>query len=208
MMKSMKVVTLALLLSGAASTLWPYATASAQAAAPQSLPRVVFTTTAGEIEVEVDSVRAQHTAANFLRYVDGGFYDNGRFHRTVTMANQPNNDVRIEVIQAGINPERRTGAFPSILLERTNATGIMHKDGTLSMARGGPDTARYDFFICIGDQPSLDFGGARNADGQGFAAFGKVLRGMDVVRKIQQSPAQAQNLTPAVQIVSAKRVPR
>jgi peptidyl-prolyl cis-trans isomerase A (cyclophilin A) len=174
--------------------------------AAQTLPRVLLQTDVGDIELEIDTVRAPRSGANFLRYVDGGFYNSGRFHRAVKMDNQPNNAVKIEVVQAGPDVARRGQGFGPIELERTNATGLLHKDGVLSMARAGPNTATADFFICIGDQPSLDFGGARNADGQGFAAFGKVLRGMDVVRKIQQAPVQAQNLTPPVRIVSAKRV--
>ena len=87
------------------------------------------------------------------------------------------------------------------------ATGLRHLDGTLSMARDGPDTATGDFFICIGDQPELDFGGRRHPDGQGFAAFGRVVRGMDVVRAIQAAPADAQHLTPPVRILSARILP-
>jgi peptidyl-prolyl cis-trans isomerase A (cyclophilin A) len=168
--------------------------------AARALPRVVIETELGEIEVEIDSARAPVTATNFLRYVDQRFYDGGRVHRTVTPANQPTNDVKIEVIQAGIDPARRGSGFPAIPLERTSVTGLSHTDGTVSMARSGPDTATSDFFICIGDQTSLDFGGKRNADGQGFAAFGRVVRGMDVVRKIQTSPAAAQRLTPPIAI--------
>jgi peptidyl-prolyl cis-trans isomerase A (cyclophilin A) len=170
----------------------------------QSLPRVLFTTSLGEIEMEIDTIRAPNTSKNFLRYVDAGAYNNGRFHRAVTMQNQPNNAVKIEVIQA--SRAMSTQSFGPIPLERTNVTGISHKDGVISMARSGPDTATSDFFICIGDQLSLDFGGARNADGQGFAAFGRVTRGMDVVKKIQASPVNAQNLTPPVMITSAARL--
>jgi len=93
-----------------------------------------------------------------------------------------------------------------IELERTSVTGLRHVDGTLSMARGGPDSATSSFFICIGDQPALDFGGHRNLDGQGFAAFGRVTRGMDVVKKIQASPAEAQRLTPPVIITRIVRI--
>jgi peptidyl-prolyl cis-trans isomerase A (cyclophilin A) len=75
----------------------------------------------------------------------------------------------------------------------------------ISMARSTPDSAVSDFFICIGDQPSLDFGGARNADGQGFAAFGRVIRGMDAVRAIQAAPAEGQKLVPPIRIVSVRR---
>jgi peptidyl-prolyl cis-trans isomerase A (cyclophilin A) len=164
--------------------------------------RVLLATEMGDIEVEVDLGRAPVTAANFLRYVEGGFYNGGRFHRAVKLNpdNQPQNTVKIEVIQAGINPERAQDSFPPIPLERTSTTGILHKDGVLSMARREPDTARSDFSIMIGDQPALDFGGARNPDGQGFAAFGRVVRGMEVVRRIHQAPLDAQRLTPPVVI--------
>jgi peptidyl-prolyl cis-trans isomerase A (cyclophilin A) len=85
------------------------------------------------------------------------------------------------------------------------STGLKHKDGTMLMARDGPDTATSDFFICIGDRPELDFGGKRNPDGQGFAAFGQVVRGMDVVRKIETSPADGQMLVPPVKVVRVVR---
>jgi peptidyl-prolyl cis-trans isomerase A (cyclophilin A) len=170
------------------------------------LPHVVIQTELGDIEIEVDTVRAPVTSANFLKYVDGRHFDGGTFHRTVKMDNQPDNQIKIEVIQAGVNPDRTKEGFPPIPLERTNKTGILHKDGTVSMARGGADTATSGFFICINDQPSLDFGGMRNPDGQGFAAFGRVLRGMDVVRKIQQAPnTDAQKLTPPVKIIAVAR---
>ncbi len=171
----------------------------------QELPHVIMQTDLGEIEIEIDTVRAPITTANFLRYVDAGYYTPGRFHRTVTPDNQPNNEVRIEVIQGGMERGRGLTAFPPIPLERTNVTGLTHRDGTISVARAGPDSGRSEFFICIGDQPELDFGGKRNADGQGFAAFGQVVRGMDVVRRIQASPADAQRLTPPVTILSVHR---
>jgi peptidyl-prolyl cis-trans isomerase A (cyclophilin A) len=159
----------------------------------------------GDIELELDAVHAPVTTANFLRYVDAQFYDGGQFHRTVKPDNQPDNKVRIEVIQAGVNPVREKDSWPPIPLERTNQTGLSHRDGTVSMARDGPDTATADFFICIGDQPELDFGGKRNPDGQGFAAFGRVIRGMDVVKKIQAAPAVEQKLTPPIAMVKARR---
>ncbi len=148
-----------------------------------------FDTALGAFEVELDTVRAPITVENFLRYVDGGFYDGGRVHRSARLETQAARPVKIEVIQAGIDPARNGDAFPAIPLERTSATGILHKDGVISMARSSPDTATSDFFICIGDQPSLDFGGARNPDGQGFAAFGRVVSGMDVVRSIHKASA-------------------
>lgn len=179
----------------------------AAAAAPvraQGLPRVVIQTELGDIEVEVDSVHAPVTAGNFLRYVDLGMYRFARFHRTVTEANQPNNKVKIAVIQAGLD-SLRVQDFPPIPLERTKATGLAHKDGTISMARAGPETATSDFFICLGDQKELDFGGKRNPDGQGFAAFGRVVLGMDVVAKIHRAPANGQSLEPPVRITNIVR---
>jgi peptidyl-prolyl cis-trans isomerase A (cyclophilin A) len=121
--------------------------------------------------------------------------------------------VKIEVIQAGVNPELAKSGFPSIPLERTSVTGILHKDGVVSMARGEPDSATSGWFICVNDQPSLDFGGKRNPDGQGFGAFGRVVSGMDVVRKIQMAPsstdrttnAEAQRLTPPIKILKVAR---
>jgi peptidyl-prolyl cis-trans isomerase A (cyclophilin A) len=172
-----------------------------------ALPRVLVQTTMGEIEIEVDTVRAPISGGHFLKQVDAGLYTGGRFHRTVKMDNQPKDTVKIEVIQAGIDPARDKEATATIALERTSVTGLRHVDGTVSTPRLAPDSARGGFFICINDQPSLDFGGNRNPDGQGFGAFGRVVRGMDVVRKIQMAPnTDAQNLTPSIAIVSAKRL--
>jgi len=170
------------------------------------LVRVRFDTALGPFEVELDPARAPVTVANFLKYVDGGFYDGGRGHRSARIETQTTRPVKIEVIQAGINPARQSDALPAIPLERTSVTGILHKDGAISMARSGPDTVTSDFFICIGDQPSLDFGGARNPDGQGFAAFGRVVSGMDVVQAIHRAPAEGENLTPPVRLFAARRV--
>lgn len=170
-----------------------------------------ITTEMGEIEAALDSARAPVTVTNFLRYLDQGQYNGGVFHRTVTLDNQPNNAVRIEVIQGAINPAFADttyppqSGYPPIPLERTTATGLKHTDGAISMARLGPDTATSGFFICIGDQPELDFGGKRNPDGQGFAAFGQIIRGMDVVRKIQMAPRQEQRLTPPITITKVER---
>jgi len=168
----------------------------------QSPVRVRVQTELGDIVMEIDAKRAPNTAANFLRYLNAGHYDGGTFHRTVKMNNQPDSPVKIEVIQAGVNPDRAKEGFPPILLERTSVTGLRHTDGVISMARGQADSATSGWFICINDQPSLDYGGARNPDGQGFAAFGRVVQGMEVVRKIQQAPnTDAQRLTPPIKIL-------
>jgi len=176
---------------------------SAAGSAAAGNPRVMIRTEKGDIEVEIDLVRAPVTAANFLRYVDAGLYDGSTFHRTVTLANQLNDLVRIEVIQGGQLSAGKE--FPPIAHETTARTGLRHVDGAISMARDKPGTAASSFFICINDQPELDFGGRRNPDGQGFAAFGRVVRGMDVVRAIQARPARAQQLAPPVKIISVRR---
>ena len=172
---------------------------------------VVISTEFGDIEAVLDSARAPVTVTNFLKYVDDGQYNGGVFHRTVTLDNQPGNRVKIEVIQGAINPAYSDDSYPPksgyppIELERTDKTGLKHKDGTISMARSDPNTATSGIFICIGDQPELDFGGERNADGQGFAAFGQVTKGMEVVKKIQLAPREEQRLTPPVKILKVER---
>ena len=169
-------------------------------------PHVVIETSMGRIVLELDAKAAPLTVRNFLHYVEQRMYNNGRFFRTVTPTNQPDDKVRIQVIQIEANPARSDELLPPIPLERTNATGLRHLDGTLSMARSEPDTAQDSFSICIGDQPELDFGGKRNPDGQGFAAFGRVIQGMELVRKIQASAAEGQQLRPPVLIQRAVRL--
>jgi peptidyl-prolyl cis-trans isomerase A (cyclophilin A) len=178
------------------------AAAGGQTSAPA---RIVIETTLGSIEVELDRARAPRTVANFLRYVDEGAFDRTTFYRTVTPGNQPDTLVKIDVIQGGVDGARPV--HDPIALERTSVTGLRHRDGTISMARNGPDTATAEFFICVGDQPALDFGGRRNPDGQGFAAFGQVTAGLDVVRRIHKSPATAQRLTPPIAIMAIRRAP-
>jgi peptidyl-prolyl cis-trans isomerase A (cyclophilin A) len=168
--------------------------------------QVSIRTDAGDFNIELYPDKAPKTVANFLKYVDGKFYEGGRFHRTVTPDNQPENTVKIQVVQAGIDPAKEKEEFAAIKLERTRDTGLSHRDGVISMARDGPDTATSDFFICVGDQPELDFGGKRNPDGQGFAAFGRVVKGMDVVKKIQKSKAVGQDLRPPVTIKEVRRI--
>lgn len=147
--------------------------------------KVKLETTMGDIHIDLYADKAPVTVENFLRYIDNGLMNEGAFYRVVHMKNQEQNEIKIEVIQGGISGNSDIATFPPISLERTSETGLKHLDGTISMARGAPDTAGSEFFICINDQPSLDFGGMRNPDGQGFAAFGLVTKGMDVVRAIQ-----------------------
>jgi peptidyl-prolyl cis-trans isomerase A (cyclophilin A) len=164
----------------------------------------IIKTSLGDITIELYPKKAPITVANFLKYVDAHLYDNTSFFRSVTLNNQPNNEVKIEVIQGG--EVDSTKVFAPIPIERTTKTGLSHKNGVVSMARDAPDTATCSFFICINDQPSLDFGGNRNKDGQGFAAFGKVSKGMEVVKKIQLlAPNNDQYLKPTVSILTIIR---
>jgi peptidyl-prolyl cis-trans isomerase A (cyclophilin A) len=140
----------------------------------------------GKFTLGLDAERAPITTQNFLAYVEGGHLDGTLAYRVVTLANQaPERDPKIEVVQMGRDPhDDQPQIFPPVAHEPTNVTGIPHKHLTVSMARLAPGTATSEFFICIGDQPELDFGGRRNPDGQGFAAFGKVVEGEDTVLKL------------------------
>jgi len=161
-------------------------------------------TAAGDIRIEVNLEKAPLSAANFLRYVDAGLYDGSTFFRVLTPNNQPDNEFKIEAIQGGDVAEEK--CFPPIAHETTKITGLLHLDGAVSMARAEPGTASCNFFICIGDQPELDCGGRRNPDGQGFAVFGRVVAGMDVVKKIQALEQEKQYLKKPSTILSIRRL--
>ncbi len=174
---------------------------------------VILETELGEIEVSVDVENAPVSAGDFLAYVDQGLYEGAAFYRTV-MPDNDNGSPVISVIQGGVvDPDR---GLPPVRHETTEETGLRHRDGTISLARSDPGTGGgAAFFICLGDQPSLDHGGMRNPDGQGFAAFGQVTRGMDVVRAVHQREAAGESdsdytagqiLTDPVRIRSARRV--
>lgn len=185
-----------------------------------ALVRVRVETALGDIDMALDAEHAPISTANFLKYVDGGFYEGGRFHRATrpetynpVLPNRP----PMRVIQAGIKPGAQPGIAP-IPLERSSATGIRHTKGAVSMARGGPDTATSDFFIVLEDDPTLDFGWKRFDDGQGAAAFGHVTRGFEIAQKINAQPTAlrqatadnpltlTQNLTPTITIIKACRI--
>ena len=182
------------------------------AVAEDATVRTIMSTDLGDVEIDIYVDKAPISAENFLQLVDGGHLDGGTFYRVVSYENDKGSP-KIEVIQGGLNVEE--GPFPPIEHETTEQTGILHTDGVISMARGDVGTASTEFFIVIGDQPGLDYGEVRNPDEQGFAAFGKVVSGMDVVRAIKESPAdgpsdsdytKGQILTEAVAIMSVKRV--
>ncbi len=173
--------------------------------------RVTMATSQGDLEIDLYMDKAPITVGNFLKLAEGEYLDGGSFYRVVTYEND-NGNPKIEVIQGGRGEEE--SPFAPIDHESTQQIGILHKDGVISMARGDVGTASSEFFICLGDQPGLDHGNARNPDEQGFAAFGQVVSGMDVVRGINASPAdgpsdsdytKGQILTEPVEIISVRR---
>ena len=173
--------------------------------------RVVIDTALGPIGVLLEPGRAPISAGDFLKYVDRGLYAGGAFYRTVRPDDDPK-PIKIEVVQGGLTDDSKY--LDPIAHEPTSLTGLRHRGGTLSIARDevGTGTAGA-FFICIGDQPELDFGGKRNPDGQGFAAFGHVTSGMELIRKIgalkTQGPPGSSGgelIASPVRIVRARRV--
>ncbi|MDP3444170.1 MAG: peptidylprolyl isomerase [Ignavibacteria bacterium] len=170
----------------------------------QEALKALISTEKGIITIELYPEKAPLTVANFLRYLESGLYNGSDFFRVCTPENEAERDIKIEVIQAADLPEDKL--FPTIPLETTQQTGLKHENGSLSMARGVPVSAQSSFFICINEQPELDFGGKRNPDGQGFAVFGKVIEGMDVVLAIQSGENENQILKQAIKIESIKKL--
>ncbi len=166
--------------------------------------KCLIKTSLGNITIELYPKEAPITVNNFLHYVDNRLYDSSSFFRVCNLLNEVDRKVKIEVIQGGNVAENKQAK--AILLETTEKTKLLHTNGTLSMARDAPNTATCEFFICINDQPELDYGGKRNPDGQGFAAFGKVIKGMEVVKKIQNEKDEEQYLIRRVVIYTIKRL--
>ena len=166
---------------------------------------VVMKTDFGKIHIKLFTEKAPVTCQNFLKYVDENRYEGFHFYRSVNMENQPNDKIKIEVIQGGLGFGSHSLELPSIKHETTNITRLNHLDGTVSMARLKPGTASSEIFICINDQPELDYGGKRNPDGQGFAAFGRVILGMEIIKHIHELPEEEQLLIKSVKVNSIKR---
>jgi peptidyl-prolyl cis-trans isomerase A (cyclophilin A) len=171
-------------------------------------PTVKIETNFGDIIVELYPEKAPKTVAAFLLYVDSCYYKDGSFYRVLKAEDQPSSSFRSDLIQGGIwqTKNKMQIKLPGIPHETTKQTGILHKDGTISMARLVPGTASSEFFIVIGDQPAYDYGGDANSDGQGFAAFGKVIEGMDVVKDIHQQPDNETNFTAPIVIKDIVRL--
>ncbi len=174
------------------------------------LPRVAIVTSAGRIVVEADTRAAPVSANNFLRYVDQRKLDGTNFYRVVKVAD------KFGFVQFGSNGDGKR-SLPPIRHEPTSTTGLKHLDGTLSTARLAPGTARGEFTVSVGDQPSFDADPARAGDNQGYAAFGRIVEGMDVVLRIFDAPVSPDKTvrgafkgevpTAPVTILTARRLP-
>ena len=173
-----------------------------------STPHILIQTTHGEIEIELYPLQAPKTVAAFLSYIDSGYYKNSSFYRVLNEENQPSNAAKTELIQGGIwqTKNKIASSLKGIPNETTKQTKILHTDGVISLARLEPGTASSEFFICIGKQPGLDYGGENIADGQGYAAFGRVVKGMETVRKIYRQNEVDQYFDPPVAIFNIIRL--
>jgi peptidyl-prolyl cis-trans isomerase A (cyclophilin A) len=171
-------------------------------------PHILIKTQAGDIELELYPGKAPITVKAFLTYVDSGFYRNSSFYRVLNDDNQSSDAPKSELIQGGIwkSNYKKAVSQPGIPHESTRQTHILHTDGVISLARTAPGTAGTEFFICVGNQPGFDYGGDNNPDGQGYAAFGKVVKGLDIIRNIYSSPENNQSFTPRVPIFDIVRL--
>ena len=171
-------------------------------------PHIEIRTRIGNIEVVLYPDKAPQTVRAILSYIDSGFYKDASFYRVLNMNNQPSDAPKAELIQGGLWNKKgaRRDQIPGISHESTRETGILHTDGVVSLARQEPGTANTEFFICVGDQPGFDYGGENNPDGQGYAAFGKVTKGLDIVRRIYDMPEEEQYFDPAVPIYNIVRL--
>lgn len=188
--------------------LWIVSTiAACKSPEKNGLPHVIIETGYGDIEIELYTEKAPLTSNAFLRYIDSGYYDQSNFYRVLNMYNQPSNAPKAFLIQGGIwkSNNELAQSLPGIPHESTKQTGILHKEGTISMARNEPGSAGPEFFIMVEDETGFDFGGENMEDGLGFAAFGSVVRGMPIVRKIHNLKEANQYLQPPVYIHTIRR---
>lgn len=167
---------------------------------------VEIKTVEGTIIAELYADKAPESVKSFLAIADQGLYKRTYFYRILSDENQPSNAPKAELIQGGLwSRTKARPELPKIPHETTQQTGLTHTEGTLSFAREEPGSATSEFFITLSDLPGFDFGGENNADGQGYAAFGKVISGMDIVRKIYRKPETDQYFDPPVMIVDIQR---
>jgi peptidyl-prolyl cis-trans isomerase A (cyclophilin A) len=166
-------------------------------------PQIIISTSMGDIEAELYPDKAPKTVTAFLQYIDAGYYKNAVFYRVV-MQEGMSASMNTGLIQGGIWDSQKFN-LSGIPHEGTQLSKLSHTDGTLSLARNEPGTASSEFFICIGDQTQYDYGNNGVGDKQGYSAFGKVIKGMDVVRMIQQEPVNGDQLIKKIAINNIER---
>lgn len=169
-------------------------------------PHVLISTSFGDIEIELYQTKAPRSVAAFLSYIDSGYYAKSAFYRVLRTEGLTGDNSGM--IQGGAwqNNDPRIAAVPGIPHESTQLTGLTHTTGMVSLARTKPGTAGTEFFICIGDQTQYDYGNEHNGDREGYAAFGKVIKGMKVVREIQNEKTNGESFTPVITIKSIRRL--
>lgn len=170
-------------------------------------PHIIIKTNLGNVEAELYPDKAPKTVAAFLSYVDSGFYKNSSFYRVLFIEAMAS-DYNTGIIQGGIwqSNNKKAIGLSGIVHEPPKQTGLSHTAGTLSLARSTPGTANSEFFICVGDQTGYDSSKNYNPDGLGFAAFGRVISGMDIVRQIHKQPANGQSYTRPITILNIERL--
>ena len=168
----------------------------------ESNPVVQIISPYGDVQIELYPAKAPKTVAAFISYIDSGYYKGSSFYRVIKAEDMPT-DYNDGLIQGGIWPLMKN--IKGIDHEPTSQTGLSHTNGIVSLARTGPGTATTEFFICIGDQAQLDAGRKGTGDGLGYAAFGKVIKGMDVVRKIQSESSTGENFRNKIPINNITR---
>lgn len=170
-------------------------------------PHIEIQTRFGNIELELYPKQAPKTVAAFLSYIDAGYYKRSSFYRVMNQENQTIDSWKAELVQGGLwrSNYKQATSLKGIPHETTKQSGIKHTNGVISMARLDPGTATTEFFIMIGNQPGFDYGGENNPDGQGYAAFGKVVDGWDVLDRIYNQPERNQAYDPQVHIFDIVR---
>jgi len=171
-------------------------------------PHVKIETDYGDIEIELYPSKAPKSVAAFLSYVDSDLYKNSSFYRVLKEENQPSSSFKSELIQGGIwqSNNKKAASLQGIPHETTKQSGILHTNGTVSLARTTPGTASSEFFICVGDQPAYDYGNDANPDKLGYAAFGRVVKGMDIVKMIHEQPENGETFAPLIKINNIVRM--
>ena len=170
-------------------------------------PHIKIETVQGDIIVQLFPDKAPKTVEAFLKYVEAGYYQESNFYRVIKNENVPA-EYNTGLVQGGIfhsNPSLHQ-QLKGTEHESPKVTGLSHTSGTISMARTTPGSATTEFFICIGDQQQFDSSNRSGTDGLGYAAFGKVVEGMDVLSKIQNKKSNGESFIDKIRIINIRKL--